>query len=85
MSPVFADTLYWYGLANPRDQWHTVAFRVEAQLIGRQIVTTDEVLMEFLTAISGGGEYLRRQVALTLYPSRSTPLKLAAPAPLQLP
>lgn len=63
MRIVFADTLYWYGLANPRDQWHSIALQARAQLGTAQIVTTEEVLMEFLTAMSGGGEHLRHTAA----------------------
>jgi uncharacterized protein len=57
---VFADTLYWYAIANPRDQWHPVAVQARARLGALQIVTTEEVLLEFLAAMSGGGQYLRR-------------------------
>jgi uncharacterized protein len=60
MKAVFADTLYWYGLANPRDQWHPVVSQARARLGPVKIVTTEEVLIEFLTAMSGGGDYLRR-------------------------
>jgi hypothetical protein len=65
MSSVFVDTLYWYGLANPHDQWHPIVLRARARLGSVQLVTTEEVLIEFLTAMSGGGDYLRR-VAATL-------------------
>jgi uncharacterized protein len=60
MNAVFADTLHWYGLANPRDPWHPAVLDARARLGEVQVVTTDEVLLEFLAAISGGGEYLRR-------------------------
>jgi len=63
MRTVFADTLYWYGLANPRDQWHAAVLQVRAQLGSIRIVTTEEVLTEFLTAMSGGGDHLRRAAA----------------------
>jgi predicted nucleic acid-binding protein len=63
MRAVFADTLYWYGLANPRDQWHPVVLQARARLGPVLIVTTEEVLTEFLTAMSGGGEHLRRTAA----------------------
>lgn len=60
MRVVFADTLYWYGFANSRDQWHTPVLRARSQLDTIQLVTTDEVLVEFLTAMSCGGVQLRR-------------------------
>jgi len=60
MRVVFADTLYWYGLANPRDQWHHPAKQARAQLGDVRLVTTEEVLVEFLAALSRGGAYLRQ-------------------------
>jgi len=60
MKTVFADTLYWYALANTRDEWHLPANRARKRLKKVQIVTTDEVLVEFLTAMSGGGPRLRQ-------------------------
>ncbi len=53
MTSVFADTFYWYGLANRRDQWHSRVLRVRYELGDRSLVTTDEVLTEFLAAMSG--------------------------------
>jgi predicted nucleic acid-binding protein len=63
MTPVFADTLYWYGLSNPRDQWHAPVRQARARLGRVEIVTTEEVLIEYLTAMSGGGPHLRRTAA----------------------
>jgi predicted nucleic acid-binding protein len=53
MNPVFADTFYWYGLANRQDQWHSRTLEARRSLGKRPIVTTDEVLTEFLAAMSG--------------------------------
>lgn len=48
MKTLFADTFYWAAMLNPRDQWHQ-AVRQFNQTIGPiQLVTTDEVLVEFL-------------------------------------
>jgi predicted nucleic acid-binding protein len=63
MTAAFADTLYWYGLANPHDQWHPVVLQTRARLGQVSIITTEEVLTEFLTAMSGGGAFLRRTAA----------------------
>jgi predicted nucleic acid-binding protein len=65
MRTIFANTLYWYALANPRDEWHLPATRARKRLKKVHIVTTDEVLGEFLTAMSGGGPHLR-QTAIDL-------------------
>jgi predicted nucleic acid-binding protein len=48
---VFADSLYWIALSHPRDQWHAAAFMLSRNLRHTEIVTTDEVLNEFLTAL----------------------------------
>ena len=59
MTPVFDDTLYWYGLANRRDQWHPRVLQAKAVVAGRLVITTEEVLTEFLAAMSGDS-FLRR-------------------------
>lgn len=66
MKAVFADTLYWVAVTLPRDQWHAPALQARRQLGPVRIVTTEEVLVEFLTALSAGGPFLRRQAALVV-------------------
>ncbi|MBI4518133.1 MAG: nucleic acid-binding protein [Deltaproteobacteria bacterium] len=61
MRLVFADTLYWVAIVRPGDQWADAAKRARAALGPAIIVTTDEVLTEFLTSLAAGGEQLRRQ------------------------
>ena len=63
MKRVFADTLYWVAVANPGDPWHNLALQAKAQLQDVRLVTTDEILTEFMTALSGGSAYLRRKAA----------------------
>ncbi len=58
---VFADTLYWVAIANPRDSWHQAAIDGRQGVAEAQIVTTEEVLTEFLTALASGGPYLRQK------------------------
>lgn len=53
MKQVFADTFFWYGLANRHDQWHSVVLKARADIGERPIVTTEEILTEFLNAMSG--------------------------------
>jgi predicted nucleic acid-binding protein len=48
MRRVFADSLYWIALTYPRDQWHGQAVKANQTLHGVEIVTTEEVLTEFL-------------------------------------
>ena len=54
MKTVFADTAYWVAMARPRDQWRAAARSALRQLGQVRIVTTDEVLTEFLTGLSRG-------------------------------
>ncbi len=58
---VFADTLYWVAIANPRDSWHQPAKDAKQGLGESQIVTSDGVLSEFLTALASGGSHLRQR------------------------
>ena len=60
MRTLFADTCYWIALLNPRDQLHERAVRVSQSLIAAQIVTTDEVLTEFLNDFGDRGILLRQ-------------------------
>lgn len=63
MKHVFAETLYWVAIANPRDPWRAFARRARAPLGTVILVTTGDVLAEFLTALAEGGPNLRRQAA----------------------
>ena len=60
MKSVFADTLYWIAIAKPGDQWAEPAKKAKSALGAVRLVTTDEVLAEFLAALSAGGPDLRR-------------------------
>lgn len=58
MKLVFADTLYWIALFVPGDSWSAAASAVD--LRGASLVTSEEVLSEFLTAVSAHGDHSRR-------------------------
>jgi predicted nucleic acid-binding protein len=60
MRRVYADTSYWIALANPRDQHHAEAVRLSDE-IQPLIVTSDEVLAEFLTYYSRRGSFWRQK------------------------
>ena len=51
MRRVFADSLYWIALSHQRDQWHAAALKTSRTLRNVEIITTDEVLNEFLAAL----------------------------------
>jgi uncharacterized protein len=55
---VFADTLYWVAVFVPGDQWVEAARDVD--LSDATLVTTEEVLSEFLTGVCARGEQARR-------------------------
>lgn len=58
---VFADTFYWIALTDSKEVAH-----VRANQITDHIVTTDEVLTEYLTFFSSGPSSLRRRVTLAV-------------------
>lgn len=60
MTSIFVDTVYWVATVRPGDQWSHAAKRAKAELGAILLVTTDEVLSEFLAALSGGGPPIRR-------------------------
>ena len=61
MVEVFADTNYWLAITVPGDDLASAAERAQHAYPNTQIVTCDEVLVEFLTAVSGMGAYLRQK------------------------
>jgi predicted nucleic acid-binding protein len=60
MRRVFADTFYWIAISNPADQWHAKVRQTVETLGDFHIVTTDEVLVEYLAAMSGAGRRVRQ-------------------------
>ena len=50
MRRVFADSLYWIAITYVRDQWHRQAIKASQRIQRAEIVTTEEVLTEFLAA-----------------------------------
>lgn len=63
MRAIFADTAYWTALFNERDNYHHWAVNVSTSLVGMRVVTTDEVLLEFLTFFAGYGPGSRSAAA----------------------
>lgn len=58
MKRLFADTLSWLALFVPGDQWADAAD--QADRLNASLVTTEEVLSEFLTAVCARGDHARR-------------------------
>lgn len=63
MSALFADTFYWIALADSTDTAHWRALTLTAERATSAMVTTDEVLTEYLTFFANAPEPFRRQVA----------------------
>jgi uncharacterized protein len=61
MKQIFADTGYWIGLVNPRDQIHQKVIKITQQLFSVRLVTTEMVLGELLNSFSDSP--FRRAVA----------------------
>jgi uncharacterized protein len=61
MKEIFADTGYWIGLVNPRDQIHQKVIKITQQLFSVRLLTTEMVLGELLNSFSDSP--FRRAVA----------------------
>ena len=60
MNEIFADTAYWIAMSVPDDKWTAAAERAEQTLpADARLVTTDEVLTEYLAWVSVRREQLR--------------------------
>jgi predicted nucleic acid-binding protein len=60
---VFADTFYWAALTSTGDAAHDHAIELSRELKPDRIVTTDEVLSEYLTFFAGARPSVRAQAA----------------------
>jgi uncharacterized protein len=61
MRQIFADTFYWAALLNRRDNWYQRVKQLNTHLQSVQIVTTDEVLTEFLNFFSAFDPRMRQE------------------------
>ena len=59
MTALFADTFYWVALADFADSSHQRALALTAERAASGIVTTDEVLSEYLTFFSAAPDTIR--------------------------
>ena len=62
MTEIFADSFYWIALVNPTDASHQTVLGFSQTSLDSVLVTTDEVLSEFLNYFSAAGERKRRIV-----------------------
>ena len=73
MRKIFADTSYWIGLINPRDQLHTKAKDVSSSLGNVIMITSEFVLAELLNALAEFGPKLRSAAIKSVTEMRSNP------------
>ena len=66
MTALFADTFYWVALADFSDSAHPRALTITAERVASAIVTTDEVLGEYLTFFASAFGTLRRGAAASV-------------------
>ena len=59
MRTIFADTGYWIALANPKDDLHDRSMEITRGLGTFNIITTDDVLTEFMNFFCEHGEQMR--------------------------
>jgi predicted nucleic acid-binding protein len=79
MRRIFADAVYWVAVANRHDQSNArvvTAMRLLGQAI---LVTTEEVLDEFLAHYSSHGTVLRNLASATVEKALSNPLVIVRP------
>jgi uncharacterized protein len=61
MTALFADTFYWIALVDFTDSAHQRALALTFERADSSIVTTDEVLAEYLTFFATAPEQMRRK------------------------
>ena len=66
MTRYFIDAVHLIALANPKDQWYVDAVKIATATAKNRLLTTEDVLTEFLNFYSESGKYMRQKVvALT--------------------
>jgi predicted nucleic acid-binding protein len=61
MTGLFADTFYWVALVDSTDSAHKRALALTSSLKNILILTTEEVLAEYLTFFATANEWMRRK------------------------
>ena len=67
MNKIFADSCYWIGLFDPTDELHARAIEARDQYRELQLVTTEEVLTEFLTRMRASDKNRRTNAIRFLF------------------
>lgn len=62
MTRYFVDAGHLIALANPNDQWHSLAVQKATLVADHDSITTEDILIEFLNFYSEAGSYMRQKV-----------------------
>jgi predicted nucleic acid-binding protein len=76
---VFADTFYWAAITSTGDAAHGRAIELSRTLKPDRIVTTDEVLSEYLAFFAGARPSVRAQAAKNVADLMNSPAVLVIP------
>jgi predicted nucleic acid-binding protein len=79
MRRVFADAMYWIASANRKDQWHAQVASTVRSLGQVMMISTEEVLDEFLTHYSRHGPLMRTAAAQMVDKALANPLVIVRP------
>jgi len=79
MRSVFADTFYWAALTSPGDAAHELALNLSRSVPPDRIVTTDEVLAEYLAFFARGRASVRIRAASNVAAMMANPRVLVVP------
>ena len=63
MNELFVDTLHLVAIVNPKDQWHQKSVEVETATRNNDLLTTEDILTEFLNFYAEHGECMRMKVS----------------------
>ncbi len=63
MNELFVDTLHLVALVNPKDQWHQKSVEIETATRNIDLITTEDILTEFLNFYAEHGEFMRMKVS----------------------
>ena len=74
MRAIFADTVYWVAIVGPNDPYGRAARAARRDAGSCTVVTTDEVLCEFVTAFSRGGPMFRERAVRTVRTLLDSPI-----------
>ncbi len=73
MRRIFADAVYRAAVANRKDQWHAKVVTVIRSLGQAALITTEDVLGEFLARYTSRGPFLRNLAAATVEKTLANP------------